>query len=117
MAPEKFDLDIIRFLDVLWYNGHEEAIAALVKELLFLSEGHRGIPGDHIVYPEKLAKLYGWDDSDHQVHIFWSYLVMKFGNYGTSPRYGWLSIHNLRVYQQDTLKSMVEWLRQLKDSE
>lgn len=27
-----------------------------------------------------------------QLHLYYMYLVMRFGNYGTSPRYGWIQL-------------------------
>ena len=48
---------------------------------------------DNIPYPEDLMgeKEYSCDLFPR---VFWSTLVMEYGEYGTSPRYGWITERN-----------------------
>ena len=41
-----------------------------------------------------------WDEEEayHQAHFLWMIAVMLYGNYGTSPRYGW--IDNVSEFQK-----------------
>ena len=66
---------------VLWYNGYEQQIKDLYEYLKQAEVTAR--------YPHDLGILS--DDADSPDRILWSTLVMEFGDYGTSPRYGWIN--------------------------
>ena len=64
---------------VLWYNGYKEEIRALYEYI-------KNNDGIIIQYPDRLLS----DDCNKPDRILWSVLVMEYGDYGTSPRYGWI---------------------------
>jgi hypothetical protein len=39
--------------------------------------------------PDWLTEEY--EDCDNFIRVFWSVLVMAYGDYGTSPRFGWIN--------------------------
>ena len=76
--------NIIDVLDsIVWYNGIGDILLKL-KEDIINSEG------------ETYSKLkYKYDEfSNNQFEIFWMMLVLMYGDYGTSPRSGWLNMEN-----------------------
>ena len=80
--------NIIDVLDsIVWYNGIGDILLKL-KEDIINSEG------------ETYSKLkddlkYKHDEfSNNQFEIFWMMLVLMYGDYGTSPRSGWLNMEN-----------------------
>lgn len=80
--------NIIDILDsIVWYNGIGDILLKL-KEDITNSEG------------ETYSKLkddlkYKYDEfSNNQFEIFWMMLVLMYGDYGTSPRSGWLNMEN-----------------------
>lgn len=76
--------NIIDVLDsIVWYNGIGDILLKL-KEDITNSEG------------ETYSKLkYKYDEfSNNQFEIFWMMLVLMYGDYGTSPRSGWLNMEN-----------------------
>lgn len=56
------------------YNGLYDSIAGMVDRM-----------------PNDAGYLRRPDGLDEQEEILWMLLVLKFGDYGTSPRYGWIS--------------------------
>lgn len=64
---------------VLWYNGYEEKIMRIYNYLKETADKPQ------VSYPDWLS-----DDADAPDRILWSVLVMLDGDYGTSPRYGWI---------------------------
>ena len=70
------------FLSVGWYNGNEEDIYDIINAIVDSKEGL-------ILRPEEWYSKTN-NGVDEFCGIFWSCLVMIFGDYGTSPRYGWL---------------------------
>ena len=66
---------------VLWYNGYEQQIKDIYEY----------IKQEEVTasYPHDLGILS--DDADSPDRILWSVLVMEYGNYGTSPRFGWIN--------------------------
>ena len=85
-------LDMLKLLDamdsVTWYNG------LAVKILEWKKPGVVDYnPRDGLHYFGN--KLDAWfnqlaPEDKHQIHLFWMIGVCLFGNYGTSPRYGWI---------------------------
>lgn len=65
---------------VLAYNGYEQQIKDIYEYLK-----HETVTAS---YPHDLGILS--DDPDSPDRILWSTLVMEFGDYGTSPRFGWV---------------------------
>lgn len=72
---------IVSLLWVLWYNGHKQQIKD-IYEYIKQAEVTAN-------YPHDLGILS--DDADSPDRILWSTLVMEFGDYGTSPRCGWIN--------------------------
>ena len=66
-------------LRVLWYNGYDDKIMRIYN---YLKENE---DKSQVSYPDWLS-----DDADAPDRILWSVLVMLDGDYGTSPRYGWI---------------------------
>jgi len=66
---------------VLWYNGHEQQIKDIYE---YIKQAEVTAS-----YPHDLGILS--DDADSPDRILWSTLVMEFGDYGTSPRFGWIN--------------------------
>lgn len=64
---------------VLWYNGHDDKIMRIYNYLKETADKSQ------VSYPDWLS-----DDADAPDRILWSVLVMLDGDYGTSPRYGWI---------------------------
>lgn len=75
MKPIDTD-ELIEALDsVIWYNGHFDQIREWIDKLKATEEG-------------KLCHCP--DIDDHGLEVFWMLCVLMFGNYGTSPRSGWI---------------------------
>lgn len=61
---------------VVWYNGYWE----IVKEWI---EALANPKGKYIYRPDEY-------DGDGGLEVLWMMCVLMFGNYGTSPRSGWV---------------------------
>lgn len=73
--------------DIVWYNGYEDVLNKMSNYIKYYDrEEHYSF-----VYPEEILKDYNEDEFPR---IVWSLMVLMFGNYGTSPRYGWIEIEN-----------------------
>lgn len=78
---------LIDVLDsITWYNGIYEPLLRLKKDLLDSNDN-----GIYMKWNDKLEPKYEYF-SDNQFEIFWMMLVLMFGDYGTSPRSGWLCL-------------------------
>ena len=66
---------------LVFYNGYEEIVHSLLEHISMVSEGGTILP------PKSLK--YG-DESETVEAILWFTLVCMFGDYGTSPRFGWI---------------------------
>ena len=79
------------------YNGRDEEIERLywdMKELV-----------DTGFFEEDYAAFHRPDYIDcDDIEVFWMVFVQNFGEYGTSPRYGWFS-------KLEEPEEAVEWLR------
>lgn len=74
---------LIHALDsVVWYNGYGDIVSGWGD--LRPKDGH----GEYLTPPDN----YGAQSKDEadQLQVIWMIAVMLFGNYGTSPRYGWI---------------------------
>lgn len=78
-------INMYEILDsITWYNGIYEPLLK-IKEIIIVYDEDKFI---HVLRPEEgIFK-------DEQFEIFWMMLVLQFGDYGTSPRYGWLEMNN-----------------------
>ena len=81
--------DILDILDsITWYNGIGESLIKLKEDLIKQNDNGNYLIIDHnLEYKNK-------EFADEQFEIFWMMLVLLYGNYGTSPRSGWLEIKN-----------------------
>lgn len=66
---------------IVFYNGLADGLK-LLKEEIYI---HNFDKGNFILNKEK-------DDifRDEQFEIFWMLIILQFGEYGTSPRSGWI---------------------------
>jgi lipoprotein NlpI len=72
---------LIDVLDsITWYNDIYEPLLDLKKDLLNCDN-----KGNYTNCNDNLEYFY-----NEQFEIFWMMLVLMFGDYGTSPRSGWL---------------------------
>ena len=78
-------INMYEILDsITWYNGIYEPLLKL-KEIISIYDEDKFI---HVLRPEEdIFK-------NEQFEIFWMMLVLQFGDYGTSPRTGWLEMDN-----------------------
>lgn len=83
-------------LDVLYYNGYEEDIIEIIHYI------DANEDPDHISFPHYLEQY----DSDNPARILWSVLVVMFGDFGTSPRYGWIETES----KKKCLNELKSWL-------
>lgn len=65
-----------------WYNGCGDDFDRVIDYLQNISE-HRDAP---IKRPDFIKS----DGSTPELELFWMILVEMYGNYGTSPRSGWI---------------------------
>lgn len=64
------------------YNGHGPKITELSSYIdSYIKHNKRSAP-----YPDFLPK-----DSNHFLRTIWSIMVLIWGGYGMSPRYGWVT--------------------------
>ena len=85
------DVDAINsFLLLATYNGHENDVRDIITALYKAFK----IDADEIY---KSVRRPDWrDKTDEFGGIFWSWLVLQYGDYGTSPRFGWIYAENAR---------------------
>ena len=86
-------------LDVGWYNGLEEdikQISSYIREKSMITDSAM------IQFPSFLKEY----DCNHYLRVLWSVLVMEYGDYGTSPRFGWLESESVKNLSDE----MDNWL-------
>ena len=66
---------------IVWYNG----LSPVLKEWLELEPDKTS----RIIKEPYFDKDYNEHDKS-QIQIMWMFCVILFGDYGTSPRYGWI---------------------------
>lgn len=66
---------------LVFYNGYEEIVRSLLEHISMFSEGKTILPPKNLKYG---------DESETVEAIIWFLLVCMFGDYGTSPRFGWI---------------------------
>lgn len=80
--------ELIEILNsIVWYNGLYEPLYNLKKDIEYEKKC------SYTKYNHKLELKHEHFD-DRQFEIFWMILVLKYGEYGTSPRSGWLLMEN-----------------------
>lgn len=84
-------------ITVLQYNGFEDDI----KNLLCYLESKRD--SGYVPLPPDWEK---WD-CNHPMRLLWSEFVLCYGDYGTSPRFGWIEDDKL----EDAIKFIKEAVR------
>lgn len=77
------------------YNGYNEIVRSLLKHI----SSHK----NKLILPPKRLK-YG-NESETVKAILWFILVCMFGNYGTSPRFGWIEKRNEAIEFLNSLLS------------
>ena len=77
-------------LQVGYYNGHED----LHKKLYNYIDAHKQHEQEYpvIPYPNHIFADNG--TCDEYPRILWSCMVVEYGDFGTSPRFGWIDIEN-----------------------
>lgn len=85
------------FLSIAFYNGYEEDVNDIVECLKESLKNDLTFENSYksISRPDWQSK-YGRSKVDEFGGIFWSWLVLQYGDYGTSPRYGWIYMYNAR---------------------
>lgn len=107
---------LITALDaVTWYNGLAEEIVKWKNPDNYSSLNPIGIPYQDGMLVPKIEFRFGWpEDCKEQLEVFWMICVLLFGNYGSSPRVGWIEkkdeffkfIDNITSTYQD---SEIQW--------
>lgn len=81
------------FMSLACYNGYEEDITDIMDKLHEMFEStERFDSARRPAWKEK----YGRDKIEEFGGIFWSWLVLQYGDYGTSPRFGWIYKENAK---------------------
>ena len=67
--------------DAIWYNGLNVEVRK---------------------WAENLPDQFGWENDnagDGQLQLIWMICILMFGNYGTTPKYGWIEdIEGFRLF-------------------
>lgn len=97
------------FSTVAWYNGMED----IIKEMYELEPDSET---NYIIYHyyDKYFKNEETQDLEayYQIQVLWMMLINMFGDYGTSPRFGW--IEDIKGYKH-FLKLLLEDLKRDED--
>lgn len=86
MTDNEKDNAIMSFLWLAWYNGFLEEVNDIYEALKKADEYT-------VSRPDKWREKQEWG-VDEPCGVFWSWLVMMYGDYGTSPRFGWIESKN-----------------------
>ena len=84
---------------LIWYNGGMNWITDIIESLNNAGNGSADFP-----------KSWEWEENGGC--LFWEWLVLMFGDYGTSPRMGWIIPENvkpLKDFLQRHLNEMKGW--------
>lgn len=73
----------------------------------------------HVSFPKCLG-----DDCDHIANTFWAILVLMYGDYGTSPRFGWIekegvndAIEFIDAILNDYKRNLPPWIKEVDNEE
>lgn len=90
-----FEIDSEAFVFALWYNGYEDEF----QQWLDLKPNN-----------DKRITCPYFDDKDYDgslIQTMWMYCVIKYGDYGTSPRYGWIEeIDNFKNFVKQLIENI-----------
>ena len=89
-----------------FYNGLEEEI----KEISSYIRENSTITNSAIIQFPSFLKEY---DCNHYLRVLWSVLVLEYGDYGTSPRFGWLESASVKELPYEIDK----WLNQYDNTD
>lgn len=99
--------------NVTWYND-------LASEIVKWKECPKTFCGN-IAHPDCFSKdTLMWTPYDYQLQVIWMILVSMFGDYGMSPRYGWINRENQESFNSfiDSItKTYQEHLRRSKSDD
>ena len=98
------------FMDVLWYNGYMDSIQNIYDTVKDAIENDRQKDMFYVLSSHKCNLS---EDPDAPDRIFFSTLVMLFGDYGMSPRTGWIE----EKYWIEVRDITREWLKETKGDE
>lgn len=84
-----------------WYNGYTEDFDKLLD---YLMHERNSNSADNIHRPDSIKS----DGSTPIMELYWMILVQQWGNYGTSPRSGWID--------RNTLDDCIVHLKNIRDS-
>lgn len=73
--------------NVVFYNGYEDDLKNISDYIKYYDREEYY----SFAYPKEILKTYKVDEFPN---IVWSLMVLMFGDYGTSPRFGWIDIEN-----------------------
>lgn len=86
------------------YNGWSQMLRKIREYLVSQIEQHQKTRYWSIPFPSDIIHKY---DPDLYPRIIWSILVEMYGDYGTSPRVGWIN--------GETSRDALQWLSELCD--
>ena len=81
------------FISLACYNGYGKDITDILDELHKMVDSTKQF--DVARRPDWKTKC-GKDKVDEFGGIFWSWLVLRYGDYGISPRFGWIDKENAK---------------------
>lgn len=70
----------------LWYNGYENCIIELRDKIKEFNNSKKDKYDTFYMPPFDLDFI----NEHEQFHLFTMFLVLLYGDYGTSPRFGWI---------------------------
>lgn len=73
--------------DMVFYNGYEDVLKNISDYIKYYNREEYY----SFAYPNEILKTYSVDEFPN---IVWGLMVLMFGDYGTSPRFGWIDIEN-----------------------
>ena len=90
MKNKKTSVNVEDLLDALdsitWYNTYLAEELVRWKEPGYLGEYKDGM----LSFPQEASDRWLENGTYYQFQFFWMMCVLLFGDYGTSPRYGWI---------------------------
>ena len=73
--------------NIVWYNDYEDDLKSISDYIKHYNREEYY----SFAYPKKILETYKVDEFPN---IIWALMVLMFGDYGTSPRFGWIDIEN-----------------------
>ena len=70
---------------IVCYNSYEDVLKDISDYIKYYNKDK------FASFPKKILKTYKVDEFPN---IVWALMVIMFGDYGTSPRFGWIDIEN-----------------------